>query len=291
MMLGIRLLSVFIALALLGLSFGLLERYFRTRPGAAWFRRPDTLTDLAYWFFTPLVTRGVTRAGVGVAVVLVVLFGGGSIPEFKARIASGDFPDLGIFGFGESIRALPLYFQFPLGLLAGDFIGYWLHRAFHRGPLWNFHAVHHSSPRLDWLSSVRVHPINDLTNRVLQAVPLLLLGFDPLVFAIYAPFTTLYAIGLHADVNWGFGPGRYFLASPVFHRWHHSSEQEGRDKNFSGLFPVFDLLFGTFHMPPRQLPVTLGAPGTAVPAGFWRQLIFPFRSKPSKAPLAAEVGR
>ena len=284
-----RIVGIFVALLVLGLVFGLLERFFRTRPGPAWYRRPDTRTDLAYWFFTPLATRGITRLGAGLAVLLVVVLAGGSVAEFRAEIASGTFPDLGIFGMGESIRALPLYLQFPLGLLAGDFFGYWLHRAFHRGRLWQFHAIHHSSPRLDWLSSVRVHPVNDLGNRVLQAVPLLLLGFDPLVFALYAPFTTLYAILLHADVNWSFGPGRYLLASPMFHRWHHSSEDEGRDKNFAGLFPVFDLLFGTFHFPPGELPRTLGTPATPVPAGFWRQLLYPFRRPRTTLPLAADV--
>ena len=38
----------------------------------------------------------------------------------------------------------------------------------------------------------------------------------------YAPFLTFYAIFVHASVNWDFGPLRYVVATPVFHRWHHS---------------------------------------------------------------------
>jgi len=291
-----RLLQLFLVLMALGLFFGLLERLFRTHPGPAWFRRPDTHTDLAYWFFTPLVTRSVTRLGVALGVVLLVLLSGGSLAEVKADVAAGNFPDLGVFGFGEAIRSLPLALQIPLGLMAGDFLGYWIHRAFHRGRLWSFHSVHHSSPRLDWLSSVRLHPVNDLVSRVLQAVPLLLLGFDPLVFALYAPITTVYALLLHADVNWSFGPARFLLASPLFHRWHHSSQAEGRDKNFAGLFPLYDIAFGTYYFPhpggsvKERLPLTLGTPETSVPAGFWRQLVFPFQRRPTgKAPLASEV--
>ena len=36
-----------------------------------------------------------------------------------------------------------------------------MHRLLHRPLLWRFHAVHHSSTQVDWLSAVRVHPVND----------------------------------------------------------------------------------------------------------------------------------
>src|SRR5262249_31281975 len=57
-----------------------------------------------------------------------------------------------------------------------DFISYWLHRAFHGRRLWPFHAVHHSSVDLDWLSAARVHPLNDIVNRMLQAAIVVALG-------------------------------------------------------------------------------------------------------------------
>jgi sterol desaturase/sphingolipid hydroxylase (fatty acid hydroxylase superfamily) len=40
-------------------------------------------------------------------------------------------------------------------LVLSDLIGYWMHRLFHREPLWKFHAIHHSSEELDWLSATR----------------------------------------------------------------------------------------------------------------------------------------
>ena len=66
--------------------------------------------------------------------------------------------------------------------------------------------------------------------------------------AAYVPFLTVYALFLHANVGWSFGPLRYFIASPTFHRWHHTTQAEGLDTKFAGLFPFWDLLFGTFHM-------------------------------------------
>lgn len=68
------------------------------------------------------------------------------------------------------------------------------------------------------------------------------------------------------------------LASPAFHRWHHSAQDEGRDVNFAGLLPVFDLVFGTFHLPPGRFPSQTGAP---MPEGFFAQLAHPFRARPT----------
>jgi len=42
----------------------------------------------------------------------------------------------------------------------------------------------------------------------------------------------------------------------------------------SGMFPIWDLLFGTFYMPAGRRPETFGAEG--VPEGFIGQLVHPF---------------
>jgi hypothetical protein len=133
-----------------------------------------------------------------------------------------------------------------------------IQRLFHRGRWWPFHAVHHSTEELDWLGSVRVHPVNDLVNKLFQVSPLLLLGFNPWVTLSAAPFLTFYAIFLHANVNWDLGPLRGVIASPVFHRWHHSKDQEAWDKNFAGLLPIWDRLFGTYYMPEGRWPENFG---------------------------------
>lgn len=289
---GVDPLGLLIGLALLGLVFAGLEGRFRSGSGPAWFRRPDLRTDLAYWFFTPLVSRGAARAAVALALFAAVWLGGGSLAALREAFAAGRMPDFGWAPLAVRLRALPFAAQLALGLLVADFLSYWMHRAFHRGRLWSFHAVHHSSPRLDWLSSVRLHPVNQAAMRVMQALPLLFLGFEPAVFAVVAPLLTFYAIFLHANVPWRLGPLRFAIATPRFHRWHHTSEVEGMDKNFAGLFPLFDLLFGTYWMP-EQAPERFGAGDECVPAGLWPQLLHPFRSRARQrarpGPLAADV--
>src|SRR5262249_53003471 len=55
-------------------------------------------------------------------------------------------------------------------------------------------------------------------------------------------------------------------------------------------FPLLDLLFGTFHMPAGEVPREFGVGESEVPAGFWGQLVEPFRtSGPLRWAVAAGV--
>lgn len=231
--------------------------------------RPELGTDLAYWLFTPLVTKALTRATLGVAVVALAASAG--VPLDRAHVLAWVRTPRGF------VAHQPLPLQVLEVLVVGELIGYWTHRTFHGHRLWPFHAVHHSSAHLDWLSSVRLHPVNDAGQRLVAGVALLLLGFAPGIVAAYIPFLTLYAILLHANVPWSFGPLRFLLASPAFHRWHHSCEAEGRDRNFAGIFPWIDLAFGTFYMPRGRSPERLGLADERVPSGLLGQLAYPFR--------------
>lgn len=221
-------------------------------------------TDLAYWAFTPLVTRAITHVAVVIAIVPVALLAYGKVDE-----------ELLVHGFGPAAR-LPLWLQAALMLVIGDFIGYWMHRWFHGRRMWRFHAVHHSSVDLDWLSAVRLHPVNDALMRIAGAVPLLALGFAPAALAGITPVLTLMAILVHANLDWDWGPLRAIVVSPRFHRWHHTDEANARDKNFGGLLPLWDVVFGTYYMPRQTLPQQFGT-ASPVPTDLLGQLVFPFR--------------
>lgn len=263
-------------LVLLSAAFWPLERFWPSRPGQSRWRQ-GTGTDLWYWFFTPLVTRAVTRGAVVGAVIALALAAGVALDKEAIRAWAG--------GHGRRPH-LPVGVQAVIVLVAGDLIGYWSHRLFHGRGLWRFHAVHHSSTEVDWLSSVRLHPVNDVVSRLLQAAPFVLLGFSPAVVAAYVPFLTVHALLLHANVRWTFGPLRYVVSSPAFHRWHHTTQTEGLDRNFAGLLPLWDLLFGTFHMPKGRQPERFGILGGDVPEGLLGQLAYPFRKRRLTAGIA-----
>ena len=232
-------------------------------------RRIDTRTDLIYLLFTPLVTKSVRRIAIGVLFFVIARAQGLTLAQFAALATARQ----------TWASSLPMWLQIVLVLLAADLLAYWSHRLFHRSWLWPFHAVHHSSESVDWLSSVRLHPVNDVVMRVIQVLPLYWLGFNGNILAAYVPFLTIYAFVLHANVNWTYGPLRYAIASPAFHRWHHTTEAEGLDTNFAGLFPFIDVLFGTFYMPLGRVPERFGITGAPVPSGFLAQLVYPFTAK------------
>jgi sterol desaturase/sphingolipid hydroxylase (fatty acid hydroxylase superfamily) len=198
-----------------------------------------------------------------------------ALGAFAVGYRGGSF-ETWLTGRNAIFHALPRGVQVLVALVVVDFAGYWIHRTQH-GALWRFHAIHHSSTRLDWLAAARNHPIGELFGRVC-AVPLFLMGMDVRVLAVIAPVAGLWGVFLHANVPWRFGALRYVIATPLFHRWHHASEPEAHDKNFAGLFPIWDILFGTFYMPDRQ-PTSFGAAGEAVPEAFFAQLAYPFRRR------------
>jgi sterol desaturase/sphingolipid hydroxylase (fatty acid hydroxylase superfamily) len=252
--------AILVALAAV---FAVIERAGRGGPRRRWLR-PGLSTDVAYWFLHTLVTRYSTRLAVAIVAVPIAYLIYGQVSR-EAIMG----------GFGPASR-LPLAVQAIVILVVSDLVHYWMHRLMHGRRLWPFHAVHHSSEHLDWLAAVRGHPVNDAIMRIAATLPLLASGLAPIAVIGLTPLFLFMALLLHADVTWDWGPLRTVIASPRFHRWHHTSEAEGRDKNFAALFPVWDILFGTYYMPQGRLPVRFGT-DTPVPSGILAQLAFPFR--------------
>jgi sterol desaturase/sphingolipid hydroxylase (fatty acid hydroxylase superfamily) len=143
--------------------------------------------------------------------------------------------------------------------------------------MWKYHAIHHSSTELDWISAARFHPINILFGTVLVDVALLLAGISPNVMLWVGPFTTASSAFVHANLNWTLGPFKYVMAGPVFHRWHHTAADRGGSSNFAGTFPIWDLMFGTWYMPKGELPDEYGVDDKDFPEGFGAQMLYPFR--------------
>ncbi len=189
-------------------------------------------------------------------------------------IILGMTPEEFFSGFGP-LSQLPFLLQAVLAFVLADFLLYWSHRFFHTSTAWPFHAVHHSPEELDWLAATRMHPINEIGAQIISASPVLLLGFHPMALIIWGPFFAIHSVFIHTNVKISFGPFKYALASPTFHRWHHTTRAEGLEKNFASYLPIWDVLFGTFYMPKGEQPSEFGI-GGEVPEGFNRQILYPF---------------
>ena len=272
---GVTLWHVLPWLAGLGVVFAILSRWSPLNGGRPWWEKRGLVTDLGYWIFVPIFTRYLR---IWVTVLLTI---------WLFRIHDGQqIADFYLHGHGPLSR-LPLWLQGIGYLVASDFVLYWIHRAFHRGILWKYHAVHHAARELEWTSAARFHPVNLALGTAAVDVAALLFGISPDIFIVLGPFNTITSCLVHANLNWSFGPLRYVLVSPVFHRWHHV--REPRDKNFASTFSLWDVMFGTAHMPAGARPENYGIDDAGMPDGMWAQIAYPLlqRDEERMEPRAA----
>lgn len=239
-----------------------LERLFALRTDQAVFRR-HWLVDLSYFFANSLLVEVLTVFTLTPALILF---------EW-ARVEA----------VAQRVGALPLPAQVFAMVLVADLTQYWVHRTFHTVAfLWPFHAIHHSVEEMDWLAGSRLHLLDVILTRGLTYVPIFVLGFSRPALLVYVFLVAAQATFIHANVRWKFTPLQRLVATPAFHHWHHSADEEARDKNFAVHTPLWDLVFGTYYLP-NHWPTRYGLnPERGVPVGWIRQLLYPFRRYSAK---------
>ena len=159
------------------------------------------------------------------------------------------------------------YVSLPLGvlvigtLLARGFISFFTHYLMHKVPvLWRLHRVHHLDTELDITTTVRFHPF-ELLAALVPGVPLVVLfGLSPWVLLLYELLDAAITLFSHANIRLPERLDRvlrYVIVTPDLHRVHHSSWQPETDSNFSAVFPIWDLIFGTFRTDTRTPQETM----------------------------------
>lgn len=255
----------------LGLLFAILSLFKAQscNPGSTWWNNPGLKTDIIY-----KVVDKVIGPYLQLPPVLIAY---GLLCGITSSDQALDYVNKGI----GPLSALPFWGQVAAYLVLGDFLLYWSHRIMHSHALWRFHAAHHSATQVDWTTTYRFHPINHILGAYLIFTILITIGISPAVITFMVPWEILTGAYVHANLNWTHGPFKYFLASPVFHRWHHGPSNEGGSSNFAPTLPVWDLMFGTFYMPDGKLPQTFGVDDPDYPDTYIGQLIYPFIAKPT----------
>lgn len=132
-------------------------------------------------------------------------------------------------------------------VLLADLAYYWEHRFMHRcGIGWATHTVHHSSPYFNISVAYRFGPLDGIMPFFFH-LPLAILGFNPIVIIAAEGFVQLYQTLLHTEMVKKFPrPIEWLFNTPSHHRVHHGSNPEYIDKNYAGIFIIWDKLFGTF---------------------------------------------
>jgi sterol desaturase/sphingolipid hydroxylase (fatty acid hydroxylase superfamily) len=158
-----------------------------------------------------------------------------------------------------SLAEWPLWIQVVLALWMYDFVVYWRHRLEHRlFFLWPIHAVHHTTKKVDVLTTTRLHFLELMLGGILNMWMTARFGISAHAAGIGFMLYLNHNYYVHTNVKIVY-PGwlKYILVSPFMHRWHHALEDQARDKNFGVVFAWNDWLFGTALHPERE-PVEYG---------------------------------
>lgn len=138
------------------------------------------------------------------------------------------------------------WWAWALLLVLFDLLFYWDHRVHHRVRVgWASHVVHHSSEHFNLSTALR-QPWTPMSSTLFFA-PLPLLGFPPAAVATISAIDLLYQFWIHTErVNRLPRPIEFVMNTPSHHRVHHGSDDAYLDRNYGGVFIIFDRLFGTF---------------------------------------------
>jgi alkylglycerol monooxygenase len=145
---------------------------------------------------------------------------------------------------------------------------YWAyHWASHRvNFLWATHIVHHQSEEYNLTVALRQSWFAQTMSWFFY-LPLAVLGFPPVMYVTMLTLNTLYQFWIHTRAVGTLGPLEWFLNTPSHHRVHHGIDPAYIDKNYAGIFIIWDRLFRTFTRE-RGEPVY----GTVTPLSSWNPL-------------------
>jgi sterol desaturase/sphingolipid hydroxylase (fatty acid hydroxylase superfamily) len=200
----------------------------KLRPICAPSRREAALNVaymLAFFLIQSLILPGV----LGATTMAVKALGGGLVI-------------LPAEGFGLVLGAL-------VYIAVMDFGEYIFHRAQHAIPaLWAMHSLHHSDPAVNVSTAIRHFWLEQAIKSItVYLVVSVIFVPSPLIIGIYGA-AAYYNYFSHMNLRIGFG--RFVLLnSPQNHRIHHSTQPEHQGKNFAALFPIIDVMGGTYHRP------------------------------------------
>ena len=163
------------------------------------------------------------------------------LPMVDARFLVPSLVDLGQWPFLWGALAF---------ILLMDFAEFAFHRMQHMIPfMWRMHALHHSDPNMNASTAVR-HFWGDQLLKAVSVWPLcwLILKPTPMIILAYL-VVSFYHFFVHANLRVDFGRYSWLINGPAYHRRHHSIEPRHFNCNYAALFPIFDVLFGSYRRP------------------------------------------
>ena len=170
----------------------------------------------------------------------------------------------GALGFAIDAPAL---LSWAVTFFLVDLCYYWSHRMSHEvNLLWAGHVVHHQSEEYNLSVALRQATIGKLFTWIFY-LPLALIGVPWRLFVTCYGINLIYQFILHTRAVGKLGaPIEGMMNTPSHHRVHHGVNPKYQDRNYAGVFIVFDKWFGTFEVEDDAEPVVYG---TTKPLESW----------------------
>jgi alkylglycerol monooxygenase len=161
------------------------------------------------------------------------------------------------------------WFTWVLAFVLYDFCYYWLHRLGHeRIILWAAHVAHHQSEDYNLSTALRQTSTGWLFSWLFY-IPMFLLGIPAEVVVTVGSLNLIYQFWVHSEHIPKLGWYEWFFVTPSNHRVHHAQNDIYMDRNYGGVFILWDRLFGSFQDELDEEPCVYGIRG---PLRSWNPL-------------------
>lgn len=209
----------------------------------AWHQRGERAEAQGVIGYEATDTAASMTMGVGNLVINAAL--AGAMHRFDERVRHHRIVDIGTG---------PL--AWLTAMVAWDFLYYCEHRMSHEVRLfWGNHVTHHSSEHYNLSTALRQPWSGYLAHWVYAPLPFV--GARPIMVQTVQGLNLLYQYWIHTEAI-GTLPAWFerVFNTPSHHRVHHGSDPQYLDRNYAGIFIVWDRLLGSFE--PEDEPVTYG---------------------------------
>ncbi|MDP6096517.1 MAG: sterol desaturase family protein [Gammaproteobacteria bacterium] len=176
---------------------------------------------------------------------LVILGFSGTLYELiTARFQLTQLPDDSVWTWG-------------LCFVLYDLAYYWKHRLGHELALfWGSHIAHHQSEDFNLGTALRQTSVDFYS--FLFYLPFFVLGFPAEILFTVISLNLIYQFWVHTEHVPKLGPVEWLFVTPSNHRVHHGRNTTYVDKNYGGVFIIWDRLFASFQEELADQPVIFG---------------------------------
>lgn len=194
----------------------------------------------------PVYTKSILIGSIGVGIVyLIITAATGIITIYSVWMV--------YYYLLPPMLVMPVtWWSFLLCMIIYDFCRYWAHRIAHEQRFWwGSHITHHSAKDYNLTVSFRLSWVDQI--KLIFFLPVVILGFDPIMFFIIHQISVLYQFWQHTEFikplpAWY----EYIFVTPTNHKIHHGTNEAYIDKNYGSLFIFWDRIFGTYAEPKER---------------------------------------